>query len=54
MPIIEGPGAHCVRIQEAMTGDRLFVHIKEEGLMQPWVLVSAAMSHRPNFAWQHC
>lgn len=40
MPTIEGPGAHSVRIQEAMTGDRLFVHLKEDGLMQPWELVS--------------
>ena len=42
MPTIEGPGAYSVRIQEAMTGDRLFVHLKEDGLMQPWELVSDA------------
>lgn len=49
MPVISGPGAHSVRIQEAMTGDRLFVHLSDQGLMQPWILVSWAVcpSTRP-------
>ncbi|CAO1615622.1 unnamed protein product [Sympodiomycopsis kandeliae] len=47
MPTIEGPGAHAVRIQEAMTGDRLFVHLQEASLMQPWLLTLEPRDKEP-------
>ncbi|CAO1620295.1 unnamed protein product [Parajaminaea phylloscopi] len=38
MPTIDGPGAQSVSVQEAITGDRLFVHVSESGIDQDWIL----------------
>lgn len=38
MPSITGPGGHAVRVQEAFTGDRLYVHVGETGIGQEWTL----------------
>lgn len=40
MPTIEGAGAHSVNLQEAITGDRLFVHVSEAGIKEDFILVS--------------
>lgn len=44
MPTIEGPGSHSVSVQEAITGDRLFVHVDQTGIRQNWTLVSTQRS----------
>jgi len=41
MPSVTGEGAGCVSIQEAFTGDRIFVHIDGSALMKLWTLVSS-------------
>lgn len=49
MPTIEGPGAGAVSVQEAITGDRLFVHVDDSALRQLWTLVSIRTFHFPRF-----
>lgn len=46
MPTITGQGAKSVTIQEAFTGDRIFVHLTEAGLFQEWILVSGSTEMR--------
>lgn len=53
MPTIEGPGAGAVSVQEAITGDRLFVHVDDSALRQLWTLVSIWTLHSPNSSTAH-
>ena len=46
MPTIEGPGATSVGVQEAITGDRLFVHVDGTALGKMWTLVSVGVGMR--------